>query len=257
MSRSFHTVIALIELVAALTGIAARGASAEDRISLPSRPNITVAILYQPAPSPVASIVLFAGGNGALNGLAGNFLMRVRGSFAAQGFSVAAIDAPSDRATADRLYRASAEAATDLAAVIAFLKAKAPVPVWLVGTSNGSISAANGAARLGPAQIGGLVLTSSVWNGGMQNVPLAAIAVPTLVVHNRDDTCRLSPPGGAEPGAASLTSAPLKELVVVAGGTLQGDPCEARSPHGYYGIENQVVPVIVAWIKAHNPGAAR
>jgi pimeloyl-ACP methyl ester carboxylesterase len=254
MPGCFRTIIAALAALAVFT---ADGASAEDRISLPSRPGVTVAILYQPAPAPVASVVLFAGGNGALAGLNGNFLMRVRGAFAKQGISVAAIDAPSDRATADRPYRASAEAATDLAAVIAFLKQKAPVPVWLVGTSNGSISAANGAARLGPAQVSGLVLTSSVWTGGMQTVPLAAIAVPTLVIHNRDDSCRASPPSAAAPGEASLTSAPVKELVLVAGGSLQGDPCEAKSPHGYLGIENQVVPVMIGWIKAHGSGAAR
>lgn len=254
MSRRFSSIVALL---ATLAGFVVGGASAEDRINLPSRPDVTVEILYQPASAPVASVVLFAGGNGALVGLSGNFLMRVRGSFAAQGIAVAAIDRPSDRATADRAYRASAEAASDLAAVIAFLKQKAPVPVWLVGTSNGSISAANGAARLGPTQVSGLVLTSSVWSGGMQAVPLAAIAVPILVIHNRDDSCRISPPSAAEPAVASMTSAPVKELVMVAGGTLQGDPCEAKSPHGYFGVENQVVPVMIQWIKAHNPGLAR
>ena len=253
MSRNFRYVAALLASVAVF---AIGRAAAEDRISLPSRPNITVTILYQAAAAPVASAVLFAGGNGVIDTLPGNFLMRVRGTFAAQGISVAAIDKPSDRANADRLYRASADAATDLAVVIAFLKQKAAVPVWLIGTSNGSISAANGAARLGAAQVSGLVLTSSVWQGGMQNVPLASIAVPTLVIHNRDDSCRLSPPGAAEPAEASI-GAPVKELVLVSGGSLQGDPCEARSPHGYYGIENQVVPVMIQWIKAHGGGAAR
>jgi pimeloyl-ACP methyl ester carboxylesterase len=251
MSRYFRFLAALLAVLA--VGAAQR-AAAEDRLSLPSRPGVTVAIWFQAAPSPVASVVLFAGGNGALDGVRGNFLIRVRGSFAAQGINVAAIDRPSDRAIADRPYRASADAATDMAVVIAFLKQKAAVPVWLVGTSNGSISAANGAARLGPAQISGLVLTSSVWQGGMQQVPLATIAVPTLVIHNRDDSCRISPPSAAEAAVASMTSAPLKELVLVSGGSLQSDPCEARSPHGYFGIENQVVPVMIQWIKAHGPG---
>lgn len=254
MSTRFLAIAAV--LLATALGAVPR-AVAEDRLSLPSRPGVTVAIWFQPAAAPVASVVLFAGGNGAIDGLKGNFLIRVRNAFAQQGVNVAAIDRPSDRATADKPYRASAEAATDLAAVIAFLKQKSPVPVWLAGTSNGSISAANGAARLGPAQVSGLVLTSSVWEGGMQQVPLASIAVPTLVVHNRDDSCRVSPPGAAEPAVASMTRAPLKELVLVSGGALQGDPCEARSPHGYFGIESQVVPVMIGWIKAHGPGAMR
>jgi pimeloyl-ACP methyl ester carboxylesterase len=248
----------VVAVLAAFVMCAAGGASAEDRLSLPSRPGVTVGIWFQPASSPpVASVLLFAGGNGAINAIPGNFLLRVRNSFAQQGINVAAIDAPSDRGTADRPYRASAEAAADMAAVIAFLKQKAAVPVWLVGTSNGSISAANGAVRLGAAQVSGLVLTSSVWQGGMQQVPLGAIAVPVLVIHNRDDSCRISPPSAAEPALASMTDAPVKELVLVSGGSLQGDPCEARSPHGYFGIENQVVPVMIQWIKAHNSAAPR
>lgn len=254
MSRGFR-VAAMLFAAMAMSGV--QRAAAEDRLSLPSREGVTVAIWFEPAASPVASVVLFAGGNGAIAGLGGNFLLRVRNSFAPQNINVAAIDRPSDRATADRPYRASAEAATDMAAVIAFLKQKAAVPVWLVGTSNGSISAANGAARLGAGVVGGLVLTSSVWQGGMQQVPLASIAVPVLVIHNRDDSCRISPPSAAEPAVASMTKAPLKELVLVSGGSLQGDPCEARSPHGYFGIENQVVPVMIGWIKAHSPGTMR
>jgi len=250
MSRGFRFIVALLAVLA--VGAAQR-AAAEDRLSLPSRPGVTVAIWFQAAPAPVASVVLFAGGNGAINAIPGNFLLRVRGSFAQQGINVAAIDAPSDRGTADRPYRASADAAADMAVVIAFLKQKAAVPVWLVGTSNGSISAANGAVRLGAAQIGGVVLTSSVWQGGMQQVPLASIAVPVLVIHNRDDSCCISPPSAAEPAVASMTSAPFKELVLVSGGALQSDPCEARSPHGYLGIENQVVPVMIQWIKTHGP----
>lgn len=240
--------------LAALTVFASGRAIAEDRIELSSRPNVTQPILFQSTSSSVASVVLFPGGNGVITVERQNFLLRVRGAFASQGISVAAIDAPSDHASGlSDDYRASADAALDLAAVVAFLKAKAPVSVWLVGTSRGTISAANGAARLGPSQVGGVVLTSSVWNHGMERVPLASIAVPTLIVHNRQDGCVASPPSGAEPALAALAAAPAKQLVFVSGGTPKGNPCGALSPHGYYGIENQVVPVVIDWIKHHNP----
>ena len=138
-----------------------------------------------------------------------------------------------------------------LAAVIAFLKSKSPAPVWLVGTSRGTVSAANAGARLGPSQIAGIVLTSSVWVGGISNVPLGEIAVPTLVVHNRDDGCQESPYAGAAPGLAQLTRAPAKELISVQGGRSQSKPCDAMSTHGYLGIEDQVVPPVIQWIKGH------
>lgn len=246
----------LIPLIAVCAVFAAGRAAAEDRVELQSRPGVTVPILFQPAASPVASVVLFPGGVGVVAVTQGNFLLRVRGEFPAQGISAAVIDAPSDNASGlSNEYRSSADAAQDLSAVVAFLKSKAPVPVWLVGTSRGSISAGNGAARLGPAQIGGLVLTSSVWRRGMERVTLASIAVPTLIVHNRDDGCLQAPPSGAEPALTSLTAAPAKQLVFVSGGIPKGNPCGGLSAHGYYGIESQVMPVIVGWIKGHNPAA--
>src|SRR5687768_1740967 len=60
-------------------------------------------IFVTPSQKPVASVILFAGGDGAL-GLtgassmkwgAGNFLVRTRNMFAARGLQVAVVDAPS------------------------------------------------------------------------------------------------------------------------------------------------------------------
>lgn len=85
----------------------------------------------------------------------------------------------------------------------------------------------------------------------MLSVPLGQISVPVLVVHNRDDGCRVSPYGETASSMALMRQAPTKELLTVSGGSLRGDPCEAMSQHGYLGIEDQVVPPIIAWIEAH------
>ena len=77
---------------------------------------------------------------------------------------------------------------------------------------------------------------------------LGQIAVPTLIVHNRDDGCSLSPFTGAEAAVAQLTRAG-KGILAVSGGSLRGNPCDALSPHGYYQVEDKVVPSIIAWIK--------
>jgi pimeloyl-ACP methyl ester carboxylesterase len=233
-----------------------RIASAEERITLPTRPGVTETVLFLPAPQPVASIIFFPGGNGVIAGEPDNFVLRIRDRFPAEGLTVVVLDAPSDQAGGITIdFRAGPSALQDAAAVIAFLRDKAPVPVWLLGTSNGTVSAANVAAHIGPPQLAGLVLTSSVWSGGMSEVPLDQIAVPVLVVHNRDDDCRLSPFAGASAGLAALVKAPTKELLVVSGGRPAGPPCKAHSPHGYYGIEDHVVPPAIAWIKAHPPAA--
>jgi len=202
--------------------------------------------------------VLFPGGEGVLSLLRSNFLLRVRGDIAARGIMVAVADAPSDhRAGLDPLYRASDEAAQDIAAIVAGLKRRADVPMWLVGTSNGSISAASGAVRLGPPRIAGAVLTSSVWSGGMSYVALEKIAVPVLVVHNRNDGCPSAKFVGAEQAIGRFAAAPAKELVAVSSSASNGSSCGGLAPHGYYGIEAQVVAAIADWILAHPPEATR
>ena len=218
-------------------------------VELQTRPGVTERVEFAAAPSPTASVVLFVGGDGVVAHVQGNFLLRVRSRFVEQGISVAVFDAPSDQSAGmSTAYRTGASQAQDVSAVVRFLKSKAEVPVWLVGTSRGSVSAASAAAQL-PQQVSGVVLTSSVWSGTIS--ALGQIAVPTLIVHNRDDGCSLSPFAGAEAAVVQLTRAPAKELLAVSGGSLRGNPCDALSPHGYYQVEDKVVPSVIAWIKTH------
>ena len=219
-------------------------------VELQPRPGITETFEFAAAPNPTASVVLFPGGDGVVAHVPGNFLLRVRSRFVEQGLSVAVFDAPSDQSAGmSTAYRTGAAQAQDVSAVVWFLKSKADVPVWLIGTSRGSISAASAAARLSPQPVSGVVLTSSVWSPTTS--ALGEIAVPTLIVHNRDDGCSLSRFAGAEAALAQLARAPAKELLAVSGGSLHGNPCDALSPHGYYQIEDKVVPSIIAWIKNH------
>lgn len=148
-------------------------------------------------------------------------------------------------------FRAGPDHVQDITAIVALLRQRADVPVWLVGTSRGTISAASVAARLGLAQVAGLVLTSTVWPDVLRLAPLDRIAVPTLLLHNRDDACRESPPGSTEAGLAALSHAPVRQVIMVSGGLSRSTPCEALSPHGYYGIEDRAVAPIVEWIMSH------
>lgn len=227
-------------------------AAAQERFDLSSRPGATQPVYITAAAAPTASIILFPGGSGVVSAVRNNFLLRVAPRFVGQGMTVAVIDAPTDHmAGMGAQFRSTAEHANDIAAVVALLKTRSPAPIWLVGTSRGSISAANAAASIGPPRIAGVVLTSSVWQGGMLGVALDQIRVPVLVVHNSDDGCRESPFGETAGAMARMRQAKVKELLTVSGGSLRSGPCDALSPHGYYGIEDQVVPAMVAWIRAH------
>jgi alpha/beta superfamily hydrolase len=245
-----RTALGVIALMLCL--LPAATAAAQQRIDVQVGGGITQPIALYAADRAVASAILFPGSSGSLMTVRNNFLVRVAGEFAAAGITAAVADVPSDqRGGVDDTFRASQAEAADIAAIAAFLRARVAAPVWLVGTSRGSISAANAAARLGPPGISGLVLTSSVWNGGMRQVALSTIRIPTLIVHNRNDSCPASPFHGAAPALTALTAAPAKELIAVQSSSESGNPCEGKSPHGYFGIETQVVGLIAGWIKSH------
>jgi pimeloyl-ACP methyl ester carboxylesterase len=242
----------VIRWLVVLALLAALPARAEERVELPVRQGVTLPLLVTPAANPVGSVLLLPGGTGVVAQVRNNFLIRVAPRFAAAGFTAAIVDVASDHAGGlSPVIRAGAEHAHDLGAAADYLRTRFGKPVWLVGTSNGSVSAANGAAALGPERIKGVVLTSSVWAGRMWLTPIDRIRVPALVVHNRDDGCQESPFAGINEAMKRLAAAPVHELIAVSGGMARGDACGGLSAHGYLGIEDQVVPPIVAWMKGH------
>ena len=241
-------------------------AAAEEIKTIPTRAGVTQSfLLLRRTDTPAATVILLAGGNGALklasghlSGLGGNFLVRNRGRFAEHGFMVAVPDAPSDHAGGLTGFRASAEHAGDIAALITALRAIAPAPVWLIGTSMGTVSAASATARLrdaaGPE---GVVLTSTItrWSRGEResvgDVRLGDIRVPALVIHHREDACQFTPYADIPAVLRELSNAPRRELLTFEGGDPpQSKPCEARAAHGYLGLDAQVVKAIADWIKA-------
>jgi pimeloyl-ACP methyl ester carboxylesterase len=225
-------------------------------------------ILIKPE-KPVASVILFAGGSGAL-GLsgpsamkwgAGNFLVRTRELFAARNLAVAVIDAPSDRQQGmNAIFRMGAQHGGDIGAVAAYLKRAANVPVWLVGTSMGTFSAAGGA--IAAKNIDGLILTSTItrakpdWKiaqshrDGVASMPLERIKTATLILSHRKDQCDITPAGDAAKLSKRLTMAPKVETALIDGGTPpRSKPCEAKSQHGFLGVEAQAVDTIARFIK--------
>jgi pimeloyl-ACP methyl ester carboxylesterase len=227
-------------------------------------------ILIKP-PQPVAAVILFAGGHGALglrsatsmNWGAGNFLVRSRDRFAAHDLIVAVVDAPSDRQQGmNGIFRMSADHAGDIGAVAAYLRQQADVPVWLVGTSMGTFSAAGGA--IAAKGIDGLVLTSTITGAradwkiarshehGVASMALTRITVPTLIVAHRQDGCDITPAADAPKLTKRLSKASKVDVVLLDGGAApQSDPCEAKSQHGFFGIESEAVAVIAKFVKAN------
>ncbi len=236
-------------------------------ISLSPRPGVMLNLELIEPDDAFACAILFAGGPGVLGisevdgevryGRDINFLVRSRTEFAAHGLIVAVMDAPSDRSEDNGMmcgFRCSAEHVTDIDAVIEHLRGISGLPVWLVGTSRGTESAAH-AAICGRAEIGGLVLTSSIVvtdaNGtSLTEMLLGEITVPTQVLAHRDDACPVTPPRGAKEIADRLIGAPKVDLAYFSGGAEpQSGPCDPLCPHGFFGIEGAVIARAVTFMR--------
>ena len=238
--------------------------------TLVPRPGVSeLVLIIKPDGPPKASVVLFAGGKGKIGLLAdgtiknkGNFLVKTRELFVAHELLTAVIDAPSDRKGQNGMlgYRTTSDHAADIAAVVKRMRELAPVPVWLGGTSRGTISAANGAARLSPPAVpDGIVLTSTVVENGKRGqdsiyqTDLQRIGVPALVFHHKSDGCYVTLWADAKDLAKKLTAAPKVETIGVTGGQ-SGNPgkeCKPPSHHGFQGMHEEAVEQIADWIKSN------
>jgi hypothetical protein len=237
---------------------------AEKVVDIPTRPHVTQRLLVLTPPNrPKAAVILLAGGhgglqiteNGSLGWGKGNFLVRSRRLFADHGLLVAIVDAPSDRQYPPYLSgsRGSSKHLMDLKAVIAWVRTQADVPVWLIGTSRGTQSAAYASTYLnGRDGPDGLVLTSTILTDTKEfpvtSLQLDRVQIPVLIVHHVNDGCRHCWYAHISRLMDALGNAPKKELISVSGGQSQGDPCEAHSYHGFNGIESEVVDKIANWI---------
>ncbi|HET7848813.1 MAG TPA: alpha/beta hydrolase [Pseudolabrys sp.] len=193
------------------------------------------AVLLKPA-APRASVILMAGGDGYIGAapggvitrLKGNQLVRTRKAYEAHGLAVLVVDA-----------------GVDLAAAVNYMR-KIKSPVTVIGTSRGTLRAAQGIAA--GARPDALVLTSGFLSndsGSSQNV-VNILGSPaklprTLVIEHRQDGCRFTAPAGVEP---FIRWAHGKARVVwVDGGTSFGNPCEARAHHGFNGLDGRIVSI--------------
>jgi len=205
-------------------------------------------------------------GKGCARALKGNFLVRSLALFHRAGFSTALVDAPSDHPGEDGLkgFRITPQHADDLGKMIADLRKRANAPVWVVGTSRGTISAANAAARLsGSNAPDGVVLTSAITSGGkggqrpwatqtVFDLRLEAIASPVLVVGHASDNCPRTP-ASLMGNITARTNGAREQVVAVTGGSGGAptglDACKGRTPHGFLGQEAAVVAGIARFVR--------
>ncbi|CAA6603187.1 conserved exported hypothetical protein [Rhodospirillaceae bacterium LM-1] len=211
------------------------------------------------APTAAATVILLPGGNGGLGNIGedgpsnSNFLVRLRQSFANRGLNVLVMGKPrnSELPDADRL---SAWHREDIESLARDAKARLGKPVWLVGTSAGTVSAIAAAIALDDGVLDGIVLTSSTLHPKQPGSPfhqrLEKIRQPVLMLHHQMDACWACEPWMASDAFERLTAARIKKLIMVEGGANPtGHPCEPFHWHGFIGMEDEAVRLIADWIK--------
>jgi hypothetical protein len=233
----------------------------EKLIDLPLSTGDHQRLLFVAPAKPKAVLVMLPGGSGEI-GLTGrgdirhddNFVVRTIPLWNARDYAVLIPDTIDSSNL--RGLRSSPDYARVVAGMIDFARDQVAAPVFLLGTSQGSIAAVNGAAHAPPGALAGVVLTESVSVlGGSRETVFEAdpqdVRVPTLVVANKDDRCDVAPPAMAPKIAAAMTHSPDVKVEFVSGGVARSSrDCGSLTPHGYYGIEDRVVGVIDNWVQS-------
>ena len=245
---------------------AAAALAQQEIVTLPARPGVTQSYFLTSMPKELGAVAILFPGSGGLiqlrneNGKprfnTGNFLVRSRSEFIKNKVAAAILDAPSDQqggwGMSDE-FRLGADHLTDITAVVSGLKRRfSGVPLFLVGTSRGTISAGALGARLGQ-EVDGVVLTSTMFRQaprnskepgpGLSKFDFATIRVPLLFVHHASDQCESTPYGDATRLADKY---PL--ISVIGGSPPQSGPCDAFSQHGFLGREPETVEQMVNWM---------
>jgi hypothetical protein len=247
-------------------------------IKIDTRPGVKQKFILMKPINPTASVVLLDGGPGKLDlsSLSGKpsvgnknvtFLIEKRDVFANKGLVTAAMDAPSDQQSRKGMeleFRISNEHAQDIKAVADYMRSQVNVPIWVVGISASTLSVPNAAIRITEG-LDGIVLLSSgtkmprQWTifkshpNGVLDMQLDKIIVPTLIIAHKDDKCDLTPPDGAQKIKDALINSPRAEVLYFTGGAKpRSEACREKSPHGFYGIEEEVITAIADFIIANS-----
>jgi hypothetical protein len=249
-----------------LVTIAASASAAETVLTLTPRPGASFNVLTDRPARPVGSVILLAGGSGALDldasgrmgGMAQNHLVRTRQSYVRASYAIFVPDMASDLKGANA-YRFGTPHATDLAAVVTAARAVGG-PVVVIGTSRGAVSVVALLVKQGGALPDAVVISSGTLqdNGRVPGAAsvggLERIRVPVLLLRHESDSCAASSPRDADWFKAQLKAAPRVDIITFSGGgprQASANPCGPQHYHGFLGIEDQVVARTVAWMAAN------
>ncbi len=193
-------------------------------------------IVYRPE-NPVAAVVLFPDGNGRLElthvfnqpgiGRSKEIPFALMGNLLEHNIIIVLPDTPLDHSShlglngwhGNGIFRISADHAQDVKEIVAFIKSRENIPVWLAGIRMGAFSAANAAIRL-ESVVDGLIIAGGITQcpeqrtllhlcpEGLMGMDLFDIDVPTLVLSGGSDDPFTGDPYPETMISSALSSAP-------------------------------------------------
>ena len=239
-------------------------------VRLPRGTDLRLLVNQRLGSHPAIAVLLFPGypgvlrlreiGGEAVHELGGNFLIRARRFLNTEAVFTVAVDCPEDQwhDCGDR-YRSAAQHAQDVGHAVAAVKNRFGVrQIYLAGTSYGTVSTAYLARALGDppnrdpeTRIDGAIHTATMTDPprkATHGVPMAVFdwsvaQTPQLFVHHQDDPCH------ATRYSSVVARRGDNPLITVQGvQDPRGDPCQARTQHGFVGRERVVMEAIHAWV---------
>jgi len=226
-------------------------------------------LIHEPVGEPKALLVLIAGSyltayldgdasTGEPTNSGANFLVRSAHLFAEQGYRVITINRPTDYADwgGDTIgtpyvfdsYRTSVNHAVDLSRIINEAKQGVNLPVVLVGTSRGTISAVNQNFLADAIALSSPVTTGNGVPVGTGDILPQEITMQTHVMWHRLDRCSVTQPSNSELLLYDFPNVTGDELDGGFYDTVIDDPCNAYDYHSFLGIESCTVGIITSWL---------
>lgn len=138
---------------------------------------------------------------------------------------------------------------TQLDLAIEYMR-KVKAPVALIGVSAGVSYAAQGVDRGAKPDtlvlISGSLMPPGKLPPAQKLLKTPAVLPPTLVMHNRNDACEVTPASAVEPFVAWSQGRATVQWI---GGSGSGrDPCGPNSAHGFMGADAEVVDGIARFV---------
>ena len=206
--------------------------------------------------NPKLNLVVFSGGGGWKGNLTSrNFVIRERVALAERGANVFIFPNPSKRKISFK-YRQSEEHLNAISAVIHHVRSLNSDPIFLVGFSKGSVSAASFGKQY-PARVDDVALLSGIYKSNkkrankfaMGRITSERFLAPLLVLHHAKDQCKVTWPSSAQSFFESL-DAKEKHLIMLTDGTPTGGSCGPLHYHGFEGVEASAVRGLIDWALA-------